>query len=360
MLPAEELEQRQGHGRRRHVARRQRQRRAVRRQRHRRPPVAVRRQRRRQVRIRNANSGKILAVTTCPPRTARRSSSSATTAPPTTCGPGRQRQRLPAHPQRNSGKVLGVANMSTSNSALGRAVRRQRHRRPPVADRPRRQGADPEQEQRQDPRGQQHVDRRQRPGAAVLRQRDRRPRCGPSWPTPAATGIQNVNSGKVLAVSGMSTADSAPVVQFSDNGTADHLWRLLPGNSGRWLRDPEQELREGAGRFRGFDGRQREHRAVHRQRHRRPSLAAALAVAAALGGPVPRPGQEPGGRQCGRRAAAPDHPAPSRTARNPACHSSRASTISSCERATKFHHMTSSSSRGTPPSRNSRVTFEAQ
>ncbi|SCD51047.1 hypothetical protein GA0115253_100781, partial [Streptomyces sp. Termitarium-T10T-6] len=32
---------------------------------------------------------------------------------------------------------------------------------------------------------------------------------------------------KVLAVDGMSTADSAHVVQYDDNGTADHLWRLL-------------------------------------------------------------------------------------------------------------------------------------
>src|ERR1017187_7089618 len=47
--------------------------------------------------------------------------------------------------------------------------------------------------------------------------------------------IQNVNSGKVLAVSGESTADSANVVQFSDTGTTDHLWRLLDNGSG-WLR----------------------------------------------------------------------------------------------------------------------------
>ncbi len=42
--------------------------------------------------------------------------------------------------------------------------------------------------------------------------------------------IQNKNSGKVLGVSNMSTADSAQVVQFDDNGTADHLWRLLYGS----------------------------------------------------------------------------------------------------------------------------------
>ena len=39
--------------------------------------------------------------------------------------------------------------------------------------------------------------------------------------------IRNLNSGKVMGVDGMSTADSAQVVQFSDNGTADHLWQLL-------------------------------------------------------------------------------------------------------------------------------------
>ncbi|SDM65797.1 Ricin-type beta-trefoil lectin domain-like [Actinacidiphila guanduensis] len=39
--------------------------------------------------------------------------------------------------------------------------------------------------------------------------------------------IQNRNSGKVLAVSGMSQADAAQVTQWSDNGTADHLWRFI-------------------------------------------------------------------------------------------------------------------------------------
>jgi hypothetical protein len=42
-----------------------------------------------------------------------------------------------------------------------------------------------------------------------------------------ALRIQNLNSGKVLAVHNMSTDDSANVEQFSDNGTADHSWRLL-------------------------------------------------------------------------------------------------------------------------------------
>ncbi|MFB9928290.1 RICIN domain-containing protein [Amycolatopsis halotolerans] len=47
--------------------------------------------------------------------------------------------------------------------------------------------------------------------------------------------IANRNSGKVLGVDRMSTADSAQVVQFSDNGTADHLWHLIPNGDG-WYR----------------------------------------------------------------------------------------------------------------------------
>ncbi|MFG3396041.1 RICIN domain-containing protein [Streptomyces parvus] len=50
------------------------------------------------------------------------------------------------------------------------------------------------------------------------------------WVRPERGGwyrIRNRNSDKVLAVDGMSTADSAHVVQYDDNGTADHLWRLL-------------------------------------------------------------------------------------------------------------------------------------
>ncbi|GCF07122.1 RICIN domain-containing protein [Dictyobacter arantiisoli] len=44
--------------------------------------------------------------------------------------------------------------------------------------------------------------------------------------------IQNQNSGKVLGVSNMSTADSAQVVQFTDNGTPDHLWEFIPDANG--------------------------------------------------------------------------------------------------------------------------------
>ncbi|MFI1443615.1 RICIN domain-containing protein, partial [Streptomyces fructofermentans] len=39
--------------------------------------------------------------------------------------------------------------------------------------------------------------------------------------------IRNRHSGKVLGVDGMSTQNSAHVVQFEDNGTDDHLWRFV-------------------------------------------------------------------------------------------------------------------------------------
>jgi hypothetical protein len=47
--------------------------------------------------------------------------------------------------------------------------------------------------------------------------------------------IQNFNSSKVLAVDGMSTADSAQVVQYDDNGTPDHVWRLVDLGNG-WVK----------------------------------------------------------------------------------------------------------------------------
>ncbi|MFF7468934.1 RICIN domain-containing protein [Streptomyces sp. NPDC008092] len=47
--------------------------------------------------------------------------------------------------------------------------------------------------------------------------------------------IRNKNSGKVLGVDLMSTANSAHVVQFDDNGTADHLWQLIDNGDG-WYR----------------------------------------------------------------------------------------------------------------------------
>jgi hypothetical protein len=53
------------------------------------------------------------------------------------------------------------------------------------------------------------------------------------WATAGASfRIQNRNSGKVLGVDQMSTANSANVVQYDDNGTADHLWQLVDGGTG--------------------------------------------------------------------------------------------------------------------------------
>ena len=45
--------------------------------------------------------------------------------------------------------------------------------------------------------------------------------------------IRNANSGLVLGVSGMSTADSADVVQYADTGTLDHVWTLIDNGDGR-------------------------------------------------------------------------------------------------------------------------------
>ncbi len=39
--------------------------------------------------------------------------------------------------------------------------------------------------------------------------------------------VRNQHSGKVLGVDGMSTVNGAHIVQYDDNGTADHLWQLL-------------------------------------------------------------------------------------------------------------------------------------
>ena len=39
-------------------------------------------------------------------------------------------------------------------------------------------------------------------------------------------GIQNKNSGKLLAVHNQSLDDGAHVQQYNNNGTQDHLWRL--------------------------------------------------------------------------------------------------------------------------------------
>jgi hypothetical protein len=61
------------------------------------------------------------------------------------------------------------------------------------------------------------------------------PRIGPGKPW-VAQGVQflvqNAHSGKVLGVDGMSLENSAQVVQFDDNGTADHLWQLVDNGDG--------------------------------------------------------------------------------------------------------------------------------
>lgn len=79
--------------------------------------------------------------------------------------------------------------------------------------------------------------------------------------TPAAASvtwsrIQNKNSGKLLAVSNMSLADSAEVTQYEDNGTADHLWTVVDNgdgtvkiynrNSGKLLAVHDQSTDDGA------------------------------------------------------------------------------------------------------------------
>ncbi|MEV4316673.1 RICIN domain-containing protein [Actinocrispum sp. NPDC049592] len=54
------------------------------------------------------------------------------------------------------------------------------------------------------------------------------------WGTPGVLcRIQNKNSGKVLAIDGASTADSASIVQYDDNGTRDHLWRIVDLGNGQ-------------------------------------------------------------------------------------------------------------------------------
>jgi hypothetical protein len=71
-----------------------------------------------------------------------------------------------------------------------------------------------------------------------------------TWGTPGpACRIQNKNSGKVLALDQMSTADSAHVVQFADNSSADHLWRLVDlGNGFVKVHNPH------SGKVLGVDG----------------------------------------------------------------------------------------------------------
>jgi Ricin-type beta-trefoil lectin domain-like len=41
--------------------------------------------------------------------------------------------------------------------------------------------------------------------------------------------IENYNSGLLLGVQNESTASGAQVLQWTDNGTPDHLWKLAAG-----------------------------------------------------------------------------------------------------------------------------------
>ncbi|MEV6795659.1 RICIN domain-containing protein [Streptomyces sp. NPDC051320] len=73
---------------------------------------------------------------------------------------------------------------------------------------------------------------------------------GTAWtPEPAYRRIANKNSGKVLAVDGMSTENSAHVVQFDNTGTGDHAWQLVDKGDGLHL------IRNGySGKVLGVDG----------------------------------------------------------------------------------------------------------
>ena len=78
----------------------------------------------------------------------------------------------------------------------------------------------------------------------------------PAASTTVWSRIQNQHSGKLLAVNGMSIADTADVTQWSDNGTPDHLWtvidngdgtvRIVNRNSGKVLAVNNQNLTDGA------------------------------------------------------------------------------------------------------------------
>jgi hypothetical protein len=56
---------------------------------------------------------------------------------------------------------------------------------------------------------------------------------GNAWPVEGGWfRLRNANSAKVMGVSNMSWNDSAQVVQFDDNGTADHLWQFIDNGDG--------------------------------------------------------------------------------------------------------------------------------
>ncbi|WP_330336024.1 beta-L-arabinofuranosidase domain-containing protein [Streptomyces sp. NBC_00557] len=81
---------------------------------------------------------------------------------------------------------------------------------------------------------------------------------GRRWvPEPPFRRILNKNSGKVLAVDGMSTENSARVVQFDNTGTGDHAWQLVDKGDGWYL------IRNGnSGKVLGVDRRSTENSAI--------------------------------------------------------------------------------------------------
>ncbi|KAF9770296.1 hypothetical protein IL306_012184 [Fusarium sp. DS 682] len=52
--------------------------------------------------------------------------------------------------------------------------------------------------------------------------------------TPAIFHIRNENSGKLMGVENMSTANSANIQQYEDNDSKDHFWRFIPSPGGWW------------------------------------------------------------------------------------------------------------------------------
>ncbi|MFD5818280.1 beta-L-arabinofuranosidase domain-containing protein [Streptomyces sp. NPDC127038] len=81
---------------------------------------------------------------------------------------------------------------------------------------------------------------------------------GRQWtPEPPFRRLANKNSGKVLAVDGMSTENSARVVQFDNTGTGDHAWQLVDRGNG-W-----QLIRNGnSGKVLGVDRMSTENSAI--------------------------------------------------------------------------------------------------
>jgi len=58
--------------------------------------------------------------------------------------------------------------------------------------------------------------------------------------------IQSVCSSKVIALTNMDGRDGTKVIQFADNGTEDHLWRLerVAGRAGDWIASDVGEFKD--------------------------------------------------------------------------------------------------------------------